>query len=70
LNKKKSLPSPKKTLESSPKDIDYRDRFVIVEIPDIENGKISKKKLQAWTGEVCSENLSVAFHYYLEKKIN
>ena len=50
--------------------VDFRDRFVIVDLPSFENKKVEEEKLETWLGELCAEILSVAFHYLTEKKMN
>jgi hypothetical protein len=57
----------KSTLQSS--EVDFRDRFIIVDLPDFEDGKIDEEKLEIWLGELCNQTLSVAFHYLMEKKM-
>ena len=50
--------------------VDFRDRFVMIDLPDFDNRKVDEEKLEAWLGELCSEILSVAFYYLTEKKMN
>ena len=54
---------------SQSSDVDFRDRFIIVDTPDFEDRKIVEEKLEIWLGGLCTETLSVAFHYLMEKKM-
>jgi hypothetical protein len=53
-----------------PKELEYRDRFVSIELPNFSNHNIELEKLEPWIGIVCEQSLSVAFCYFLEKKMN
>jgi hypothetical protein len=39
-------------------------------LPDFSDDKIDLEKLEPWIGQVCEQSLSVAFHYFVEKKMN
>jgi hypothetical protein len=54
---------------SQSSEVDFRDRFIIVDTPDFEDRKIDEEKLEIWLGDLCTETLSVAFHYLMEKKM-
>lgn len=55
---------------SQSSEVDFRDRFIIVDTPDFEDRKIDEEKLEIWLGDLCTETLSVAFHYLMEKKMS
>lgn len=43
--------------------VDFRDRFVLIDLPDLKDRQFDYKKLENWLGELSSEILSVSFHY-------
>lgn len=50
--------------------VDFRDRFVLIDLPEFKNQQVDYQKLENWIGELSSEILSVSFHYLTEKKMD
>jgi hypothetical protein len=39
-------------------------------LPDFSEDKVDLARLEPWIGQICEQSLSVAFHYFFEKKMN